>query len=226
MTAPTGIRLFRQRALAVVVFPVNFYQIDAMKPEDVKKMSVNDYLYGEDHVVDERGIATSKEYAGPIPCRRTNSVMVPVAQLEEPLADKFGITRAKEYQDGIETRQTNSKILRGKQISERPFTSHPIPFKVDMSTSKWRGKPKKPSSRDEYLEYLEYVQTSGTPEPSESYTDWAGLRVMSFKDWLKQRKPRTFERFGIIWPIFFWRGDVFLFTLILSAAIALIMTLL
>ena len=141
-----------------------------MKSEDVKKMSVNDYLYGEDHVVDKRGIATSKDYAGPIEMKRTNSVMVPVKRLEEPLMDKFGIIRSKEYQDGIETRQTNSKVLRGKQI-------RPISFKVDMSTSKW-----------------------GT--------------------------PRTFKRFGIELPILFFRGDIFLFVLIFSAVVALIMTLL
>ncbi len=38
--------------------------------------------------------------------------------------------------------------------------------------------------RDEYLEYLEYVQLSDQPEPTESYIDWAGLEVLSFKDWM------------------------------------------
>ena len=177
-----------------------------MKPEDVKKKSVNDYLYGEDHVVDERGIATSKEYAGPIPCRRTNSVMVPVERVSD-----------------FETRQTNSHVLRGKQIidvpkkgflatvkesmtksggccgsggncSERPFTSHPIPFEVDMSTSKWRDSS--PSS-------FKSPYRQGIPE-----------------------KPRSFRRFGIELPILFFRGDIFLFVLIFSAVVALIMTLL
>ena len=44
------------------------------------------------------------------------------------------------------------------------------------------------SDREEYLDYLNYVQTSDTPEPTESYIDWAGLEVLSYKDWLAQKQ--------------------------------------
>lgn len=39
-------------------------------------------------------------------------------------------------------------------------------------------------NREEYFEYLTYVQLSSQPEPMESYVDWAGIPILSFKDWL------------------------------------------
>jgi hypothetical protein len=50
------------------------------------------------------------------------------------------------------------------------------------------------ADRDEYFEYLAYVQLSGQPEPEESYRDWSGMRVLSFKDWLAARMDSPNER--------------------------------
>lgn len=46
------------------------------------------------------------------------------------------------------------------------------------------------SEREEYLEYLNYAQLSDIPEPTETYTDWAGLEVLSYKDWLAEKQKQ------------------------------------
>ena len=42
---------------------------------------------------------------------------------------------------------------------------------------------KRPSLEEQYKEYLAYVRV-GLEVPQESYTDWVGLKVLCYNDWL------------------------------------------
>ena len=47
----------------------------------------------------------------------------------------------------------------------------------------------KRADHDAYMEYLHYVVGGSPPkEPKESYTDWAGHRILCFDEWKLNKK--------------------------------------